>query len=130
DLVGKRIQFTFDARDISHIRAYTMDGKLIGALKASGAWGREKHSLQLRQVLTKAFRERVLKFKTGQSLLEACQELRIRNGNSRAANITHYELTQSIRPQDISKPEGASPDKIKPLVKEVVAMPLTKVFVS
>lgn len=130
DLVGRKIQFTYDVRDISHVRAYTMDGKFIGALKASGSWGREKHSLQLRQVLTKAFRERVLKFKAGRSLLEACQELRARNGKSRAANTTHYEITQSLRPQEMPKSKVSSPDEIKPLVQEVMAMPLTKVFVS
>lgn len=130
DLVGRKIQISYDVRDISYVRVYTMEGKFIGALKAGGAWGREKHSLQLRQVLTKAFRDRLLKFKTGQSLLEACQELRGRNGNSRTANTAHYEITRSLLPQDVHKPERSSPDVIKPLAQEIVAMPLTKVFVS
>jgi len=130
DLAGRKIQFTYDVRDVSHVRAYTMEGKFIGVLKASAAWGREKHSLQLRQVLTKAFRDRILRFKTGQSLLEACQELRARTGKNRAANTTHYEITQSLQPQHVLDHKNSLPDEIKPLVNEVVAMPLTKVFVS
>ncbi|XQE65191.1 Mu transposase C-terminal domain-containing protein [Pseudomonas sp. P3C3] len=130
DLAGRKIQITYDVRDVSHVRAYTMDGKFIGALKASGPWGREQHSLLLRQTLFKAFRDRTIRFKVGQSLLDACNELRNRAGKSLTTNTAHYEMTQSLKPQQENGPNKSAPADIKPLVKETVAMPLTKVFVS
>lgn len=42
DLAGRKIQFTYDVRDVSHVRAYTMEGKFIGVLKASAALGAGK----------------------------------------------------------------------------------------
>lgn len=130
DLTGRKIQITYDVRDISHVRAYTMDGKFIGPLKASGPWGREQHSLQLRQTLFKAFRDRAIRFKVGQSLLDACNQLRNRTGRSLTTNTAHYEIIQSLKTQEKSGPDKSMSADIKPLVKEAVAMPLTKIFVS
>lgn len=125
DMLGRKIQIAYDERDISHVRAYAMDGKFIGVLKASHPWGSEKHFLKLRQTLCRAMRERLMNFKEGQSLLEMCNKLREHKGTSRTTTTEHYKLTQSVEPSTRTASTVPS-NQSTSLVKEVDAIPLKK----
>ncbi|MFT7651217.1 MAG: putative transposase [Candidatus Azotimanducaceae bacterium] len=50
-LVNEKVFLEYDALDLRTVDAYSIDGKLLGTLFASGGWGRYKHSRGLRLMI-------------------------------------------------------------------------------
>ena len=56
--VGQKISIVYDPRDISTLKAYSMEGKYIDTLTARGEFGTKSHSVKTRENALKLARER------------------------------------------------------------------------
>jgi len=53
NLIGKKIKIRFDRRDIRSVQAYSLEGELLGTLRAPKSWQRFAHSLSTRKRIFK-----------------------------------------------------------------------------
>lgn len=75
-LIGKRLRIYFDTKDLRTLRAFFEDGQELGVLVAARPWNSIKHSLATRKAIFRLIRLGKLRYRNGQSVLEAYAEYR------------------------------------------------------
>jgi predicted DNA-binding protein YlxM (UPF0122 family) len=75
-LIGKRLRVYFDTKDLRTLRAFFEDGQELGVLIAARPWSTIKHSMATRKAIFRLIRIGKLRYREGQSVLEAYAEYR------------------------------------------------------
>jgi putative transposase len=79
-LIGKKLTLEFDENDVSHCKAFLIDGGEIGILKALGNWGNNKHSLKTRNAINSLITKKILIVSAQQNPIQAYLDyLSVRN---------------------------------------------------
>jgi hypothetical protein len=73
-LIGKKLTLEIDRMDLRIVRAYTLDGLDIGALRAAPPWDKTPHSLEVRQEILALWDRKLLHYVEGSDVVMAYLE--------------------------------------------------------
>ena len=97
-LIGTTLQIHFDPDDVRVVFAYLPSGEELGPLTAARPWNMTRHSLRLRQLISRLHRTQQLQYREFDDPVQAFTDYQRKRGNKkrRTANPTLAEAQQAL----------------------------------